>query len=61
MTKVGFEPTSNGGIAGPKAVAVTTLLLGQTNTQGVREDEYSKNMYLCAIRVPLVTQDTYLN
>lgn len=61
MTKVGFEPTSNGGIAGPKAVAVTTLLLGQTNTQGVRGDEYSKNMYLCAIRVPLVTQDTYLN
>ena len=44
MTKVGFEPTSNGGIAGPKAVAVTTLLLGQTNSQGVREDEYSKNM-----------------
>ena len=30
MTKVGFEPTSNGGIAGPKAVAVTTLLLGQS-------------------------------
>ena len=58
MTKVGFEPTSNGGIAGPKAVAVTTLLLGQTNSQGVREDEYSKNMYLCAIRIPLVTQDT---
>ena len=61
MTKVGFEPTSNGGIAGPKAVTVTTLLLGQTNSQGVREDEYSKNMYLCAIRIPLVTQDTYLN
>ena len=58
MTKVGFEPTSNGGIAGPKAVAVTTLLLGQTNNQGVREDEYSKNMYLCAIRIPLVMQDT---
>lgn len=61
MTKVGFEPTSNGGIAGPKAVAVTTLLLGQTNNQCEREDEYSKNMYLCAIRIPLVTQDTYLN
>lgn len=58
MTKVGFEPTSNGGIAGPKAVAVTTLLLGQTNNQGVGEDEYSKNMYLCAIRIPLVMQDT---
>lgn len=58
MTKVGFEPTSNGGIAGPKAVAVTTLLLGQTNNQSVREDEYSKNMYLCAIRIPLVKQDT---
>ena len=48
MTKVGFEPTSNGGIAGPKAVAVTTLLLGQTNNRGKREDEYIKNMYLCA-------------
>lgn len=58
MTKVGFEPTSNGGIAGPKAVAVTTLLLGQTNIQSQREDEYSKNMYLCAIRIPLVKQDT---
>ena len=58
MTKVGFEPTSNGGIAGPKAVAVTTLLLGQTNNQSEREDEYSKNMYLCAIRTPLVKQDT---
>lgn len=58
MTKVGFEPTSNGGIAEPKAVAVTTLLLGQTNNKGVREDEYSKNMYLCAIRIPLVKQDT---
>lgn len=58
MTKVGFEPTSNGGIAGPKAVAVTTLLLGQTNIQSQREDEYSKNMYLCAIRIPLVMQDT---
>jgi len=34
------------------------LLLGQTNNQGVREDEYTKNMYLCAIRIPLVKQDT---
>lgn len=58
MTKVGFEPTSNGGIAGPKAVAVTTLLLGQTNNQSEREDKYSKNMYLCAIRIPLDIQDT---
>ena len=58
MTKVGFEPTSNGGIAGPKAVAVTTLLLGQTISHFVREDEYTKNMYLCAIRIPLVKQDT---
>lgn len=58
MTKVGFEPTSNGGIAGPKAVAVTTLLLGQTNNQSEREDEYSKNMYLCAICIPPIMQDT---
>ena len=58
MTKVGFEPTSNGGIAGPKAVAVTTLLLGQTISRFVCEDEYTKNMYLCAIRFPLVKQDT---
>lgn len=58
MTKVGFEPTSNGGIAGPKAVAVTTLLLGQTITRYVCEDKYSKNMYLCAIRISLSEQDT---
>ena len=58
MTKVGFEPTNNGGIAGPKAVAVTTLLLGQTVNRYVCEVEYTKYVYLCAFRIPLVKQDT---
>lgn len=57
MTKVGFEPTSNGGTAGPKAVAVTTLLLGQTTVHHLCEHVYKKNSYHLCHSFPIVKRD----